>query len=132
MSLERMSDQGDRAVTSILESIPDVSSILAKTSRALDKNRVIHGANERYFDCLSGKTVGYVRKSLRDTFNIPGDASALIDGKEVGDDFVIQTSQTLEFKKFSGTKGASHYYLRQLSLGFFGLSGCFLVSILWW
>lgn len=108
MSQERMGNQGSRAVNSPLGAVPaapDVSGVLARTSRALDKVRVIHGANERYFDHLSGKTVGSVRKSLRDAFNIPGDASALIDGKEVGDEFILQSGQNLEFVKQSGVKG---------------------------
>jgi hypothetical protein len=105
MSLERMGEQDSRAVNSPLGDVPDVSGVLARTDRALDKVRVIHGANERYFDHLSGKSVGTVRKSLRDAFNIPGDASALIDGKEVGDDFILQSGQNLEFCKFSGVKG---------------------------
>lgn len=105
MSQERMDDLQSRAVNSSLGEAPDVSNVLARTNRALDKNRVIHGANERYFDNLSGKTVGSIRKSLREAFNIPGDASALIDGKEVGDDFVLQPSQNLEFIKTAGVKG---------------------------
>ena len=108
MSQERMNDPTSRAVTGGIGSIPQapsVSDVLARTSRSLDKVRVIHGANERYFDHLSGKTVGSVRKSLRDAFNIPGDASALIDGKQVSDDFILQSGHNLEFVKQAGVKG---------------------------
>lgn len=109
MSLERMDDQGTRAANSPLGEVPDVSSVLARTSQALDKVRVIHGANERYFDHLTGKTVGSVRKSLRDAFNIPGDASALINGKEVGDDFILASGNSLEFVKMAGEKGVNSF-----------------------
>ena len=86
--------------------------------------RVVHGANEQYFDNLEGKTVGSVRKSLRDVFNIPGDASALIGGKEVGDDFILEGGQNLEFTKEAGIKGGvaeevstKRIFLRNLDSG---------------
>jgi hypothetical protein len=70
----------------------------------MKKVRVVHGANQDYFD-LEGKTVGTVRKNLREVFNIPGDAEALISGKAVGDDFILEGGQSLEFLKESGVKG---------------------------
>lgn len=105
MSLERMDSEGTRPALGSIPEMPDVSGILARTNRTLDKVRVIHGANERYFDNLSGKTVGGIRKSLRDAFSIPGDATALIDGKEVNDDFILQAGHNLEFVKQAGVKG---------------------------
>lgn len=108
MSQERMGDQNSRVVNNHLGAIPgapDISNVLARTSRALDKVRIVHGANEKYFDHLSGKTVGSVRKALRDAFNIPGDASAMIDGKEVSDEFILQSGHNLEFSKQAGVKG---------------------------
>lgn len=83
----------------------DIDETLARSNRSLNKVRVVHGANEQYFDSLEGKTVGQVRKSLRDAFNIPGDADALIQGKEVGDDFVLEGGMSLEFTKEAGVKG---------------------------
>lgn len=85
--------------------LPDISESLARAQKTLGKVRVVHGPNEKYFDNLSGKTVGSVRKSLRDAFNIPGDATALVGGKEVGDDFVLASGQNLEFVKEAGVKG---------------------------
>lgn len=84
---------------------PDVGSTLARASKAMSKIRVVHGANEQYFESLEGKTVGVVRKSLREAFRIPGDAEAQIAGKPVGDDFVLTAGQTLEFVKEAGEKG---------------------------
>lgn len=84
---------------------PDIEDTLARSERSLSKVRVVHGANEQYFDSIEGKTVGQVRKSLRDAFNIPGDANALIAGKDVGDDFVLEGGMSLEFVKESGVKG---------------------------
>lgn len=66
--------------------------------------RVIHGANEGYFP-VNGKTIGDVRKGLKDTFSLPGDAIAQVDGKDVNDDFVLASGQSLEFYKAAGTKG---------------------------
>lgn len=84
---------------------PNVEESLGAARRAVNKVRVIHGSNEQYLD-LSGKTVGSIRKSLRDVFNIPGDADALVMGKQVGDDYIMDAGQTLEFSKEHGVKGA--------------------------
>jgi len=106
MSQEQIKAGGNRATNSVLGSmpIPDVGDVLKRASHASDKVRVIHGANYEYFN-LSGKTVGSVRKSLRNSFNIPSDAVATVDGKQVGDDHVLSASQSLEFSKEAGVKG---------------------------
>lgn len=85
---------------------PDIESTVSRAKSTLSKIRVVHGANEQYFDNLEGKTVGSVRKSLREVFNIPGDADALVGGKEVGDDFVLDGGMNLEFLKEAGVKGS--------------------------
>lgn len=84
---------------------PNIDATLSRATQATQKIRVVHGANQDYFD-LEGKTVGAVRKSLREVFNIPGDAEALIMGKAVGDDFVLEGGQSLEFVKEAGVKGS--------------------------
>lgn len=85
---------------------PDIEDALTNTAHVVNKVRVVHGANEGYFD-LQGKNVGSARKSLREVFNIPGDADAFIKDKTVGDDFVLEGGQVLEFSKDAGTKGFS-------------------------
>lgn len=84
---------------------PDITATITAASSLASKVRVVHGSNEQYFDSLSGKTVGTVRKSLREVFNIPGDADALVSGKQVGDDFILEGGMQLEFVKEHGVKG---------------------------
>jgi hypothetical protein len=84
--------------------VPDIDDTLARAQSATEKVRVVHGANEGYYD-LAGKTVGSVRKSLREVFNIPGDADALIGNKSVGDDFILEDGMAVEFIKEAGVKG---------------------------
>lgn len=83
---------------------PNIDDTLARAASATEKVRVVHGANEGYYD-LAGKTVGSVRKSLRDVFNIPGDADAMIANKQVGDDFILEEGMAVEFVKEAGVKG---------------------------
>lgn len=66
--------------------------------------RVVHGANEGLFD-LHGRTVGIVRKSLREVFNIPENAIASIGGRSVADEQVLCDGDVLEFNCEHGTKG---------------------------
>lgn len=84
---------------------PDIEETLSRASSITNKVRVVHGANEQYFDSLEGKTVGSVKKSLREVFNIPSDADALVSGKQVGDDFILEGGMSLEFVKEAGVKG---------------------------
>lgn len=84
--------------------LPDIGNTLARAGGVTSKVRFVHGANQEYHE-MSGKTVGMARKSLKDTLNIPGDAVALIAGKPVQDDFVLEGSMSLEFVKEAGVKG---------------------------
>ena len=103
MSQERMQNT-DNNIAQTLD-IPDISDTLAAAKSITQKVRVVHGVDEQYFDNLEGKTVGSVKKSLREVFNIPGDAEALIDGKNVQDDFILEGGMNLEFVKEAGVKG---------------------------
>lgn len=107
MAQERMEPEstGSKAYEGYGNIMPSIDDTFSRASNTLNKIRVVNGANEQYFDNLNGKTVGSVRKSLREVFNIPGDASALVGGKEVGDDFILEGGQSLEFIKESGVKG---------------------------
>lgn len=111
MSQEQVQNTGGGAQDKVLGHVagPDIGDVLQRSRRALDKIRVIHGANEEYFPNLIGKEVGSVRKSLRDVFNLPSDAVAYVDGKQVNDAFVLGGGQTLEFQKEAGTKGLKYH-----------------------
>jgi len=105
MSQERMDkDTGSTPQASAPAQIkaPNIDATLARATTQAQKVRVVHGANEHYFENLQGKTVGMIRKSLRDVYRIPGDADALIGGKKVGDDFVVEGGMALEFVKEAG------------------------------
>jgi len=76
-----------------------------QTQALSSKIRVISGANQKYIDNLVGKDVGYVRKRLKEQFNIAGDAVAFVSGKEVSDDFILESGQSLQFMREAGDKG---------------------------
>ena len=105
MAQERMEAEGSSPRRTSTSYDNSLEATLERAAAATSKVRVVHGANEQYFDNLEGKTVGSVRKSLREVFNIPGDATALIGGKEVQDDFVLDGGMNLEFFKEAGVKG---------------------------
>lgn len=104
MTQERVQATGNPSFSGLGYQSTNVDSTLARVKSTMDKVRVVHGVNEGYFD-IDGKSVGSIRKSLREVFNIPGDASALIGGKEVGDEFIVEGNMTLEFVKEAGVKG---------------------------
>ena len=102
MSQERMQSDGDSGRRF---EAPDIGKSLEAASSVTQKVRVVHGVNEGYFDNLDGKTVGSIKKSLREVYNIPGDAEALVEGKVVQDDFILEAGSNLEFVKEAGVKG---------------------------
>lgn len=66
--------------------------------------RVVHGVNEGHFE-LKGETVGVVSKNLRQVFNIPHDAVALVSGEKVTFDYILSDGEYLEFIQENGCKG---------------------------
>ena len=105
MPQDRMQPQDQSPGTSQTPyTAPDIDDTLARAQSATEQVRVVHGANSGYYD-LAGKTVGSVRKLMRDVHNIPGDADALIGNKAVGDDFILEDGMALEFVKEAGVKG---------------------------
>ena len=68
--------------------------------------KVIHGACDGEFD-LVGSTVGRVRASLVDAFNIPFGALAFVNGDLVAEDCHLRALDILEFVRQWGRKGAT-------------------------
>ena len=66
--------------------------------------KVIHGANDGSF-AVAGAAVASVRASLVDSFNIPDDAEALVNGVAVLPAYRLNPHDTLEFVKRQGWKG---------------------------
>ena len=66
--------------------------------------RVVHGINEGRFPA-EGHTVEQYARSLREVFNIPAEAEALVNGKRVTKDHVLVDGSNLEFVKIHGRKG---------------------------
>lgn len=106
MSQDRMDankQNSDKPEQSIYQA-PNIDVSLSRVTKKTNQVRVVHGSSDAYYN-IEGKTVGMVRKSLRDAFNIPSDAKAEISGKVVEDDFILQAGHTLEFSKTAGQKG---------------------------
>lgn len=82
---------------------PDTGA--TKSDSASGRVQVIHGANSQTFDNLAGSSVGEVRETLAEVFNIPGDAQSLVNGENVGERYRLKPQDTLEFIKQAGVKG---------------------------
>ena len=67
----------------------------------LGRERVwfVRGSTEQRFLNLAGETVATVRIALREVFNIPAAAVALVDDKPVADDQVLREGVKLEFRQ---------------------------------
>ncbi len=55
---------------------------------------------------VAGMTVGEIRRRFGSRFDVDPNSQAVIDGRDVGDDEVIQEGQTLMFTHRAGEKGA--------------------------
>ena len=65
---------------------------------------VQYGASQEDLN-VGGSSVGTVRSSLVDAFNIPKDAVPFVNGEQVDENYVLQVNQVLEFVKQAGVKG---------------------------
>ena len=82
--------------------------------------RVVHGINEGRF-AAEGHTIEQVAHSLCEVFNLPADAVALVNGKEVTRDHILADGDNLEFTRTFGQKGGLHDFWSEEELReFFG------------
>jgi hypothetical protein len=65
---------------------------------------VSSGANSGNFPVV-GKTVGAVKAFLKEVLNVDEMSSGLVNGSEVGNDYVLKNGDRLEFLKPAGKKG---------------------------
>ncbi len=65
--------------------------------------KIIHGPSDGVFD-VAGATVSGVRLSLKDAFNISGEAWPFVNGEQVDGNYRLQGNETLEFCKQCGEK----------------------------
>jgi hypothetical protein len=66
--------------------------------------QVMSGSASKRFPVARQK-VGDVRQLLKGVLNIADKAAALVNGKEVGEEAVLQANDRLEFVKRAGSKG---------------------------
>jgi len=65
---------------------------------------VISGANENELP-LGGRTVGFARQNLGAIYNIAAGATATVNTREVGDDYVLSDGDDLVFASRQAEKG---------------------------
>lgn len=97
-----------KATPSAASEVLNAEETLAKLDAAeakVGQVKVIHGSADGVFDNLVGVSVATVRASLVTAFNIPGDATAFINGEQVDGNYVLQANEVLEFVKSAGQKG---------------------------
>lgn len=85
--------------------IPSSENVLKELSEAQGSVRVMHGCRDQQMS-IAGQRIGDQREKLRSFLNFDEQATALINGEEVDDDYVLKKSDTLEFLKLAGDKGS--------------------------
>lgn len=72
-----------------------------------DSGRLVTVTSGPYAEQLpvGNMTVGQIRTSFRDRFDIDPRSQAVIDGNDVGDDVVVRPGQVLVFSRRAGEKG---------------------------
>lgn len=88
---------------------PNVEELIAESKDESQLITVLNGASD-YSLPLVGKTVGWVREKYGEALNIPKDAQAIIEAKQVSDDHVIIAGSQLEWMRELGRKG--HIFMR--------------------
>ncbi len=67
---------------------------------------VVHGIHRLALP-LAGRAVGGVRQALAPVMNIGVDAIAVVNGTEIGEEYVLAPEDLLEFVRLAGEKGAA-------------------------
>ena len=65
-----------------------------------------YGVNTITIASADGKSVADLRSEVESILNVPGDAQARVNGAQVSEDYLPSDSQTIEFVKAAGEKGA--------------------------
>lgn len=76
----------------------------ALTNLATNLVKVIHGSADGAFP-VAGHTVSAARATFAQSYNIPSDAVAFVNGVKVGEDYILNPNESLEFVKQAGRKG---------------------------
>ncbi len=95
---------------------------VAGHSKTQDQVRVLYGVHALEAN-LVGRAVADVRQALRQALNISPQAVAVVDGREVGEGFILLAGQQLEFVRLAGEKGLSLYVAVNLIPGHLGYHG---------
>ena len=67
--------------------------------------KVMCGINSYPTDKVVGMRVSQIREKFKDVLNIPRDARALLNGRPVNADSIVEDNSELEFVKETGEKG---------------------------
>ena len=67
--------------------------------------KVVYGAGEREVDYVKGTTLGELREALTDDLNIDPESKPYLTGDKVGDNYLVEDGDTIEFAKEGGNKG---------------------------
>jgi sulfur carrier protein ThiS len=96
--------RGDSAEQpNLKDAVARIDDVLGQTMREGDVF-VISGANSQPFP-VATRTVREVRRMLQQVMNVGPDAAALVNGRLVSSDHILQQSDVLEFVKEGGEKG---------------------------
>ena len=71
---------------------------------------VVHGPYAEQLP-VAGETVGRIRTMFADRFDLDPLSQAIIDGREVDDDTIVEAGQLLMFVKRAGEKGVLYSML---------------------
>jgi molybdopterin converting factor small subunit len=66
--------------------------------------KIVSGVNEQEFP-IAGKTIGEIRESLREVFNIDDNAQAIVNGQKKNNNYALQSKDVVEFIHPIGEKG---------------------------
>ena len=84
--------------------LKQVGQVRAKTEEQ-GRVRVLYGVHALEA-ALAGRSIRDVRAALQQALNISPRAVAVVNGREVGADYLLKEGEQLEFVRLAGEKGA--------------------------
>jgi len=83
---------------------PFTDEFAPATEKRTGRVNVIHGVYAHSLP-LAGRTVREARQELEDRMNIAPEATAVVDGVEMGEEEILRENQVLNFVSPAGEKG---------------------------
>lgn len=105
--------------------LPDFEEVIADAEAALGTSSpcvIQNGMHFKYAADIQGMTVSAIREAYRSSYGISDKAKPFVNGGEVSEAHILNTGESIEFTRQSGSKGLGRLYTKEELAEFWNIS----------